>query len=139
MKISIGADHRGYKLKERLIQKLAQYDWLDRGATSDLRTDYPLYAKPVCTDVQSGLTKFGILICGSGVGMSIAANRFPQIYAALCGSDEHVVTARQHDNANILVLAADFIEEDEAVAWIKLFVDTKFLGGKYQERLEMID
>lgn len=139
MKISIGADHRGFALKQALINHFNQFEWLDQGTHSDKRTDFPLFAKPVCHDVQTGAADFGILICGSGVGMSIAANRFSGIYAALCSGNDHVITARQHDNANVLVLAADFIKEEDAISWVNIFTETKFLGDRYQERLKMID
>ncbi len=139
MKISIGADHRGYHLKQELISKLTGYAWVDRGTTSIERTDYPLFARHVCKDLTDGAVEFGVLICGSGIGMSVAANRARKIYAALCWNEEITKIARSHDGANILVLPSDFISTDLALRLVEVFVSTSFLGERYQQRLSMID
>lgn len=139
MKISIGTDHRGYHLKQELVARLASYEWLDRGAYDDERSDYPLFARHVCKDLIDGVAVFGVLICGSGIGMSIAANRARKIYAALCWNEEVTKIARTHDGANILVLPAGFISVDLAVKLVEVFVTSLFLGGRYQDRLVMMD
>jgi ribose 5-phosphate isomerase B len=139
MKISIGADHRGFELKRAIIDHFVQYAWHDVGAHSLERTDYPVYAKEVCHDIQRGDSSCGILICGSGVGISIAANRFAGIYAALCWSTEIAERAKQHDGANVLVLPADFITHEQAFAMIDAWLGATFKEGRYKERLLMID
>ncbi len=139
MKISIGADHRGFALKQGLIKALSGYMWLDVGPENNDRVDYPVYADRVVDDLQEGRADCGVLICGSGVGMSIAANRHRGIRAALCWNAEIATRAKSHDNANILVLPSDFITPDEAVTAIQEWLDTDFKGGRYAERLEMID
>lgn len=140
MKISIGADHRGYALKEFLRKNFPDIEWIDVGTDNgDDRVDYPVFARSVCKMVQDGAAERGILSCGSGVGVSIAANRFKGIYAALCWSSEVAKAARQHDLANVLVLPADFISDQEALSIVEAWLHTEFLGGRYQERLEMLD
>ena len=146
MKITIGSDHRGFELKEQLQSDSWQekgvgpITWDDVGTdTGDERVDYPIFAQRVCAAVRSGAADRGIIICGSGVGAAIAANRFRGIYAALCWSPEVTRMARKHDNINVLVLPADFIAHDEAVAIIQAWIETAFLGGRYQERLEILE
>jgi ribose 5-phosphate isomerase B len=138
VKITIGSDHRGYALKEA-IKNSFDYNWIDVGADSDQRVDYPDFAHKVSKLVLAGEVESGILICGSGVGMSIAANRHKGIYAALCWSPEVSRVAREHDNANILVLASDFVLDDLAREIVRSWLQAEFLGGRYQERLDMID
>lgn len=142
MKIIIGSDHRGYALKELIKQNLdgRGVEFIDAGTNNgDRPVDYPVVTKKVCRSVLDGKAERGILICGSGVGVSIAANRFPKIYAALCWSADVAKVAREHDNANILVLPADFITIQEALQVVKVWLQGQFLGGKYQARLEMLE
>ena len=140
MKISIGSDHRGYQLKESIKQVFADIDWIDVGASDATeRADYPLFAQPVCQNVLDGTAERGILLCGSGVGMAIAANRNKKIYAALCWNADVARIAREDDCANILVLPADFLDVEVASAIVKTWLFTQFKGEHYQERLEMID
>ena len=139
MKISIGADHRGYDLKQALVEHFSDYQFLDAGTFSSERTDYPLFAKKVCANILEGSAQAGILICGSGVGMSIAANRHKKIYAALCWTPEIAYYAKKHDGANVLVLPADFIDNDLVVKIVSTWLETKFEGGRYERRLCMID
>lgn len=138
MKISIGADHRGYALKES-IKDSFDYAWIDVGTDSDERADFPRYAQLVVKNILEGKAEHGILICGSGVGMSIAANRHKGIYAALCWSPTVARAAREHDNANILALPADYITADAARQIVQSWLQAEFLGGRYQARLEQID
>lgn len=139
MKISIGADHRGYDLKLAIIEHFRQYQFLDAGTFSQERTDYPVYAKKVCADILAEHARFGILICGSGVGMSIAANRYKKIYAALCWTPEVAHYAKAHDGANVLVLPADFVDTELALKIISSWLETPFEGGRYERRLCMLD
>ena len=139
MKISIGADHRGVALKKLIIDHFRQHEFLDVGTFSTERTDYPIYAKKVCADVLAGNAQQGILICGSGVGMSIAANRHKKIYAALCWNTEVARCARAHDKANLLILPADFVKEVEAMSMVDTWLATTFLGDRYEQRLKMVD
>lgn len=139
MKISIGADHRGFQLKANIIDHFDQYEWLDVGTYSQDRTDYPIYAKRVCSDITKGDADRGILLCGSGVGICIAANRCKGIYAALCWNSKIAAMAVEDDGANVLVLPADFISQDQAFSIIETWLKAEFKGGVYQRRLEMMD
>ena len=138
MKITIGSDHRGYLLKEA-IKNSFDYPWVDVGTDSQERTNYPEFAHKVSKLVLDGQAECGILICGSGIGMSITANRHKGIYAALCWSPTVARMAREHDNANILVLPSDYISDDAARQIVRSWLEAKFLGGRYQERLDKID
>jgi ribose 5-phosphate isomerase B len=139
MKITIGSDHRGYKLKEFLKKNFHEHEWIDVGTYSEDRVDYPIFAQKVCENILGGQAQFGVLICGSGVGISIAANRFSKIYAALCWSPAVARSAREHDNSNVLVFPANFVLQDEAAKILEKFLETNFLGGRYKNRLEILD
>ena len=139
MKISIGADHRGFQLKTNIIDHFDQHEWLDVGAYSQERTDYPIYAKRVCSDIKQGDAERGILLCGSGVGICMAANRYKGIYAALCWNNDVACMAVEDDGANVLVLPADFISAEQAYSIIEAWLRAEFKGGLYQRRLEMMD
>ena len=139
MKISIGADHRGFALKTRIVDHFDEHEWLDVGCYAPQRTDYPLFAKRVCQDVLDGTADRGVLLCGSGVGMSVAANRHPKIYAALCWNAEIARMAREDDGTNVLVLPADFVDVETAFNMLDIWLTAEFKGGLYQRRLEMID
>lgn len=140
MKIFIGADHRGFALKKELQQALPELTWIDVGCHSEARTDFPLYAAAVSKQLLSaGAEARGILICGSGIGMSIAANRHKGIYAALCWNEQITASARADDNANVLVLSANEISVDKAITLTKIFLSTPFKEGVYRQRLCMVD
>lgn len=140
MKIFIGSDHRGFMLKEKLKQAFPEIEWHDVGTDNDQnRVDYPIFAKRVCAALIEGKAERGILLCGSGVGVSIAANRHSGIYAALAWEPAVARAAREHDNANILALPADYILLDCAIETVQAWLDASFAGGRYQERMEMID
>lgn len=152
MKISIGSDHRGVALKGLIIKecvevevngKLYSIEWHDVGADSAERTDYPLYAKKVVSDITAGHTEYGVLICGSGVGMAVAANRTPGIYAALCWSPEIATIAHEDDGVNVLALSSDYISSDENLVIVRAMLiawaQQAFKGGRYADRLKMID
>jgi ribose 5-phosphate isomerase B len=139
MKISIGADHRGYELKAKIIERFKDIQWIDVGTNSTDRTDYPIFAKKVCNNILKKESDLGILLCGSGVGVGIAANRFRGIYAAVCWNTKVAQLAKSDDNANVLVIPADFVSPEEAFNIIKFWLSAGFKGGHYQKRLEMIE
>lgn len=139
MKISIGADHRGYALKQTIKDEFKNIDWIDVGTDSDQRTDYPLFARWVCAKVTQKEAELGILICGSGIGMSIAANRHKGIFAGLCWNEAVARVAKQDDGINVLVLPADFLDKAEAFAIIRAWCQTESKGGMYRHRMAMID
>lgn len=139
MEIVIGNDHRGFELKKFLINFFTEYNFLDIGSCDKERTDYPIYVKKACDVILQGKASYGILICGSGVGMSIAANRFHGIYAALVWNKEVAEFAKRDDNANVLVLPSDFISENDSVEIVKAWLKAEFKGGRYGDRIKMID
>lgn len=136
-RIAIGADHRGYNLKKGLLA--TNISWHDVGTDSLERTDYPLYVSRVVNEVLSGKAEYGIILCGSGIGASIAANRFSGIYAGLVWQEELARLAKEHDNVNVLVLPADFISLQEAERCIKAWLSAKFKKGRYKERLDLLE
>ena len=140
MKISIGADHRGFELKQTLIATFSdKIEWIDCGAFDNAPSDYPAFATAVCKQIFSGNVDVGVLICASGVGMSIVANRHKGIFAALCWCKKVAAAAKQDDNANVLVLPADFVSFGQAKEIIYSWLEAQFKGGKYKERIESID
>lgn len=134
MSIFIASDHAGFELKEYLQ---TQFNLLDLGTHSTESCDYPVFAKMLCSQMKEG--DKGILICGTGIGMSIAANRFRNIRAALCFNEEMATLARQHNDANILVLGARIISPETAKNCVEKFLDTDFEGGRHQRRVESMD
>ena len=140
MKVSIGADHAGFLLKELLRRKLtaAGHEVTDRGAASDASCDYPVFAAAVAHDVTGGISECGILVCGTGVGMSIAANKVDGIRAAMATSEEQARLAREHNDANVLALGARILDETTAERLVDTFLRTAFLGGRHARRLALI-
>ena len=140
MKIAIAADHAGFPLKERLREKLlAQgHDVTDLGTTSEASTDYPDYAASVARRVSTGESERGILVCWSGVGMAIAANKIHGVRAALAANPEAVRLTRAHNDANVLTIGAKFTPENEAEHMIGIFLETAFDGGRHARRLDKI-
>ncbi len=139
MKISIGADHRGFALKTFVINYFKEHQWIDVGTNSAERTDYPIFTQKVCHDVLDGRAYCGIVICGSGIGVAIAANRFKKIYAALCWDPEVAKHAREYDGANVLAIPANFVTQALAIDIINAWTGAEFKGGVYQKRLDMIE
>ncbi len=140
MKIAIGADHKGFVLKQTLMKQFSNIKWIDVGTNNgEDRVDYPVYTKKVCDLIVQKDVAQGVLICGSGVGMSIAANRFASVYAALCWNDDVARCAREDDKANVLVLPAQFISPEKAVAIVTVWQEAVFKGGRYQARLDLLD
>ena len=142
-KIVIGSDHRGFYLKQHLIglKNIGEHEisWVSVGADSDEKTDYPLYAKKAVEKMRKKEADCGVLLCGTGVGMSIAANRFKGIFAALSWNEEIARRSKKEDGANVLVLPAGYLNNLQAVSIIQAWLDAEFLGGNYQNRLKQID
>jgi ribose 5-phosphate isomerase B len=139
-KIAISCDHAGYKLKERLKSYLSEnkYDVKDFGCNSEESVDYPDYAHPLASYVAEGKAEAGITICGTGNGISMAANKHRNIRAALCWNPEIAKLAREHNDANVCALPARFISEEEALKIVSVFLSTGFEGGRHQKRIEKI-
>ncbi len=136
--IFIASDHAGFELKQYLIETLKE-DIRDLGTYSAESCDYPVYAHKLTEAVLNNANSVGILICGSGVGMSITANRKKGIRAALCANEEIATLSRQHNDANVLVLGARFISKEDALKCVRTFLQTPFEGGRHQRRVELID
>ena len=136
MKIAIAADHAGFSLKETLRDELRAkgYEVADLGTQNEESTDYPDYAAAVSHDVANGGAEMGILVCSSGVGMSMAANKVPGIRAALGINPEEVRVTREHNDANVLTLGARFTSPEEASKLVDIFLTTKFSGGERHAR-----
>ncbi len=140
-KIILGTDHAGYKIKEFIKENLKKDNYIfdDIGVFSEESMDYPDIAHPLAEAVSKGEYKFGILICGSGNGMAMAANRHKSVRAALCWNVEIIKLARSHNDANILVLPGRYLEYELACDMIKVFLETAFEGGRHIRRAEKID
>ena len=140
MKVYIGSDHAGYELKEHIKQHFSNgYEWVDMGTNASTSVDYPDFAHPVAQAVAEKADNIGILICGTGNGMAMTANKHQGIRAALCWSKEIAALARQHNNANILVLPARFISPETAFEMIETFFATPFEGGRHLNRINKIN
>ena len=140
MKIGIGCDHVGYELKGKVTEHLRElgYEVVDFGTNSSERTDYPIYGEAVARAVVSGACEKGILICGTGIGMSIAANKIPGIRASVCADEFSTRYTRLHNDANVLCLGARVIGSGLALELADIFLETGFEGGRHQRRLDMI-
>lgn len=139
--IPIGADHAGFALKESLKQELARlgYGVEDVGTRSEESVDYPDFAHEVARRVEQGQARRGILLCGTGLGMSYAANRHHGVRAAVAWAPDVAKLAREHNDANVLVLPARFLEAPEALAILRTWLDTPFEGGRHQRRVAKIE
>ena len=140
-RIPIAADHAGFEMKEKMVAALKKrgYDVQDLGAKSEEPTDYPDYAHRLAKMIESGEAKRGVLLCGSGIGMEIAANRHKGVRAAVVWTPELAELARKHNDLNVLVLASRFRTEPEAEAILDAWLSTEFEGGRHQRRVEKID
>lgn len=139
--IPIASDHAGFEMKQKLIAELSKMGFQadDLGANSETASDYPDYAHPLAKEVSSGEAKRGILLCGSGVGMDIVANRYPGVRAALAWEPEIAELSRKHNDSNVLVLPARFMSDAAAVDAMKKWLSTDFEGGRHQRRVEKIE
>ncbi len=154
MKIALGADHAGYRLKEEIVEHLKEgnhkkgnhkdrpysgYEIMDCGTNnSEDPVDYPDFGIKVAQAVRDGICRYGILICGTGVGMSITANKIHGIRAALCHTSQMAELCREHNDANILVLGARIIETHIAIEMVDIFLTTDFAGGRHERRIRKI-
>lgn len=140
MRISVGSDHGGFGQKKKIVEALESkgYGIIDRGCDDDSSVDYPDYAALVANDVVVGEAEFGILVCGTGIGMSIAANKVDGIRAANVTSPEFAHLAREHNDANILALSGRFVDLDQNLKIIDEFINTPFAGDRHLRRVEKI-
>ena len=139
-KLYISSDHAGYKLKEQIKKKFKnKYNFQDLGTNnSKVSVNYPDYAHKLCKKIVNNTKNIGILICGSGMGMSMAANRHKKIRAAVCYSVKNTKLSRLHNNANIITLGARLIKKNMAFKCIDVFIKTKFEGGRHKKRVRGI-
>lgn len=140
MKIAIGCDHAGFDYKEGIVAMLQSQGHMvqDFGAHSAASVDYPDFAHPVAEAVESGLADRGILICGSGNGVTITANKHQKIRCALCWNEEIASMARLHNDANVIALPARYVPEILAQAMVRIFLTTEFEGGRHSKRVDKI-
>ena len=140
MKIAIGCDHGAYDLKEHLKKHFDQIgiEYIDVGTNSTASVHYPIFAKEVCSRVQSGEVKYGILLCSTGIGMSIAANKHKGIRAALCGDCYSAKYTRLHNDTNVLCMGALVTGTGLATQIADIFLSTEFEGGRHQRRVDKI-
>jgi ribose 5-phosphate isomerase B len=140
MKIAIGADHAGFELKQKIKEALLKqgYELDDKGTNSPESVDYPDFARQVGEDVVQQKAELGILVCGSGIGMEIAANKVPGIRAANARTELDAQLSREHNNANVLALGARMIDEPTALKIIDKWLHTGFAGGRHQQRVDKI-
>lgn len=140
MKIALASDHAGFACKERLRQLLQEvgHEVRDYGAYSEDSSDYPDFAVPAAEAVARGEVDRGILICGSGVGMSIVANKIPGVRAANCCTEEMARLSRQHNDANVLTLGARLVSFEQVWRMVEVFLTTPFEGGRHARRVEKI-
>ena len=139
MRISIGSDHAGFDLKEKIINKYSSFNFDDCGTFSIDSVDYPDFAHKVGNSVLKDDVDYGILICGSGIGISIAANRITGVRAALCTSVEHAKLSRLHNDANVLALGSRLTDEKTICKIIDIFFSTDFEGGRHSDRIKKIE
>ena len=139
--IPIAADHAGFEMKERLRVALTEmgFDVQDVGTHGTASTDYADYAHPLAQEVSDGKVRRGILLCGTGLGMSYVANRYPNVRAAVAWTPEIAALARKHNDANVLVLPSRFVSEEDALAILNTWLETDFEGGRHQRRVDKIE
>lgn len=138
-KIAIASDHAGFEYKEYLKKILSEnYEITDYGTHSSDSVDYPDFVHPAATSVENKTNEFGILICGSGQGVQLSANKHKEIRCALCWMPELGALARQHNNANMIAIPARFISKELALEIVHTFLNTNFEGGRHEERVRKI-
>jgi ribose 5-phosphate isomerase B len=138
--IAIGADHAGFEYKEQIAQWLSKngYSVLDKGTYSGDSVDYPDFVHPVANSIENGTAQQGIIICGSGNGVAMTANKHKGIRAAIAWTEELSSLARQHNDANIIAIPARFIDKDLALTIVSTFLNTEFEGGRHERRVRKI-
>ena len=139
--IAIGSDHGGYKLKEEIKKYLEEkeIEYTDCGTFNEESVDYPEIAKAVAIEIESKECDRGIVICRSGIGMSIVANKFKGIRCAKCNDEEEAKFSRMHNDANMLALGADYIDTSKAIRIVRTWIATEFQGGRHEERIKIIE
>jgi ribose 5-phosphate isomerase B len=140
MKIAIASDHRGYHLKEKVISLLRAkgHEVIDEGPATDESVDYPDFAALVASKVSSGEVDRGVLICGTGLGMAITANKFPRVRAAACVDEVTAELSRRHNDVNVLCLSGDLLSSRSTERLVEIWMATEFEGGRHKRRLEKI-
>ena len=138
VKIAMGADHAGFDCKEMIRSMLTDFEISDFGTYSAASVDYPDFAHPVAEAIESGRCHFGILVCGSGNGIAIAANKHQGIRAAICWQNELASLSRLHNNANVICIPARFVTTELAREMVMTFLHTAFEGGRHEKRIEKI-
>ena len=140
MRVSIGSDHAGFEQKQALVDYLLGkgIEVIDRGPDSDDRVDYPDYAVPVARDVAEGATDYGVLVCGTGIGMALAADKVPGVRAAHIITSEFAALCREHNDANVITLSGRFVPLEENERILDTFLATDFGGGRHAGRVEKI-
>ncbi len=142
MNIYLASDHGGFELKEEIkafLEKNGNYQIRDLGTNSEASVDYPIFGKKAAEKVANNPESFGIIVCGTGIGISIAANKVKGIRAALCHSIEYAKLAREHNNANILALGGRFTNKEDAFKIVTTFLSTSFAGQRHERRVNMIE
>ena len=139
--IAIGSDHGGYKLKEEIKRYLEEreIEYTDCGTFDEESVDYPEIAQAVSSEVQDGHAEKGIIICRSGIGMSIVANKFKGIRCAKCNDEEEAKFSRMHNDANMLALGADYMDVNKAIRIVRTWIATEFEGGRHEKRIKIIE
>ena len=139
--IALGCDHGGFELKQEVIQylKANQIEYKDYGCYDTASVDYPVYARKVAKAILDGEAEKGILICRSGLGMSIVANKFKGIRSTPCYNEETAKFSRLHNDSNILALGADYVSVNEAICILRMWIATEFEGGRHMERVKIIE
>lgn len=139
-KIAIGSDHAGFEAKEKAKSELTALgvEVLDKGSHSLDSVDYPDFGAAVARAVASGEVERGVLVCGSGIGVSIAANKIPGARAALCWNEETARLAREHNDANVICFGSRFIKPEQAARMVRIFLETDFAGGRHTQRVEKL-
>jgi ribose 5-phosphate isomerase B len=141
MKIVLGCDHAGFEIKDAVIAHIKElgHEVVEVGTFSSASCHYPIFASAACEKVLSGECQLGILICGTGVGMSIAANKHKGIRAGLCGDPDSASLTRQHNNANVLCMGARILSFEKTIEITDAFLGAEFLGGRHQRRVDMLE
>jgi len=140
MQISIGNDHAGTSYKNAIIKHLQETGntIINHGTDAEDSVDYPDFIHPVAKDIEAGKSNFGIIVCGSGNGANMTANKHQGVRSALCWNNEIVALARQHNDANILSIPARFVSVQQAIKFVDIFLDTPFDGGRHKRRVDKI-
>ncbi|NLL07174.1 MAG: ribose 5-phosphate isomerase B [Clostridiaceae bacterium] len=141
MRVAIGSDHAGYELKDAIVKILKNnnYEVVDFGTCDSKSVDYPDYGLKVAEAVKEGDCEKGIIICGTGIGISVSANKVPGVRAALCTNSLMARLSREHNNANVLALGARIVGFDLAIDIVETWLKTEFLGDRHQRRLDKIE